>query len=116
MKVYRMIPERTKEGGRTVLVDQEQGGIKPLSPKPSQKLHEHSPDGFNWGYGGSGPAQLALALLLDVTGDPGLSLRLYQTFKQEVIAVAAEQERSWHISEDGIRRWIGTHSLDGEVV
>ena len=30
---------------------------KPLSPRPSWKLRNHSPDGFAWGYGGSGPAQ-----------------------------------------------------------
>ena len=29
----------------------------------------HSPTGFEWGYNGSGPAQLALALLADATGD-----------------------------------------------
>lgn len=44
---------------RRVWVDDE-----PLSPKRSQKVWNHSPDGFNWGYGGSGPAQLALAILL----------------------------------------------------
>lgn len=27
-----------------------------LDPKPSQKVYNHSPDGFNWGYGGSGPS------------------------------------------------------------
>ena len=27
----------------------------PLDASPSQKLWNHSPDGFNWGYGGSGP-------------------------------------------------------------
>ena len=43
---------------------------RPLNPEPSQELWNHSPDGFNWGYGGSGPAQLALALLLDA----GLSI------------------------------------------
>lgn len=29
---------------------------KYLSPKRSQKVYNHSPDGFNWGYTGSGPA------------------------------------------------------------
>jgi hypothetical protein len=32
-------------------------------------LRNHSPSGFEWGYGGSGPAQLALALLADCLGD-----------------------------------------------
>ena len=34
-----------------------------LSPQRSQQLVYRSPDGFNGGYGGSGPAQLTLALL-----------------------------------------------------
>ena len=53
-----------------------------LSPVPSQHCYNHSPDGFNWGYGGSGPAQLALAIILKLTGKPDG----YQQFKREVIA------------------------------
>jgi len=55
---------------------------KELDPEPSQKIHNHSPDGFNWGYGGSGPAQLALAVVLKVTG---VTIG-YQDFKWNVIA------------------------------
>ena len=29
---------------------------KLLNPVASQKVYNHSPDGFNWGYCGSGPA------------------------------------------------------------
>ena len=36
-----------------------------INPERSQKVWNHSPDGFNWGYGGSGPAQLSLAILLE---------------------------------------------------
>ena len=36
-----------------------------LSLERSRKLRHHSPTGFSWGYHGGGPAQLALALLLD---------------------------------------------------
>jgi hypothetical protein len=32
-------------------------------------LRNHSPTGFGWGYGNSGPAQLALAFLKDAVGD-----------------------------------------------
>ncbi|GAI96461.1 unnamed protein product, partial [marine sediment metagenome] len=45
-----------------------------LSPVPSQRLVNHSPDGFQWGYSGDGPKQLSLALLLDATGGPELSV------------------------------------------
>ena len=53
-----------------------------LDPKPSQEYRNHSPDGFNWGYGGSGPAQLALAVTLKLTGKPDG----YQDFKFDVIS------------------------------
>lgn len=53
-----------------------------LDPTPSQRVNNHSPDGFNWGYGGSGPAQLALAIMLKLTGKADG----YQKFKWEVIA------------------------------
>ena len=39
---------------------------KLLDPRPSQKVRNHSPDGFNWNYAGSGPAQLALAICLEL--------------------------------------------------
>ena len=61
-----------------------------LRPTTSLKLRNHSPDGFNWGYGGSGPAQLALAILLDHFSDAqnprDAALWLYQRFKWAVIA------------------------------
>jgi hypothetical protein len=53
-----------------------------LDPTLSQKYRNHSPDGFNWGYGGSGPAQLALAIMLRLTG----KAEGYQDFKFKVIA------------------------------
>ena len=53
-----------------------------LDPEPSKKIHNHSPTNFNWGYGGSGPAQLALAIMLKLTGKSDG----YQDFKFKVIA------------------------------
>jgi hypothetical protein len=66
---------------------------KPLDPRPSQRLHNHSPDNFNWGYGGSGPAQLALAVVLAITGKPNG----YQQFKWTVIA-AIPQNKDFRIN------------------
>ena len=59
-----------------------------LDPRPSQKHRNHSPDGFNWGYGGSGPAQLALAIMLKLTG----KANGYQDFKFRVIAAIPMDE------------------------
>lgn len=53
---------------------------------PRYDLRNHSPDGFEWGYGGSGPAQLALAILADYLKDDENALRLYQDFKWAVVA------------------------------
>lgn len=68
-------------GSRTVFIDG-----KVLSPEQSYKWVNHSPDGFAWGYGGSGPSQLALAVLLHMT-TPEKALSKYQDFKWDVIAV-----------------------------
>ena len=61
--------------------DQEQ-----LTPDRSLELVNHSPSGFEWGYSGSGPAQLALALLLDYTDDEDVALAEYMDFKTEVVS------------------------------
>ena len=55
---------------------------KRLTPQRSQQVWNHSPDGFEWGYGGSGPAQLALAVVLEIKGEA----KDYQQFKWDVIA------------------------------
>lgn len=65
---------------RTVFI-----GSRELDPAASLELVNHSPTGFNWGYGGSGPAQLALALLLEYAGKD-FALANYGDFKWDVIA------------------------------
>ena len=73
-----------KEGRRVFVVAD--GETTELLPARSQQLIDHSPDGFNWGYSGSGSAQLSHALLLEVTDDEQTALRYYQDFKWDVIA------------------------------
>ena len=97
MPIYRGY--RYQESGNLVVTKDG----KPLSPAPSQKVCNHSPDGFQWGYGGSGPAQLALALLLDVTGNAELSGRLHQRFKRHFVAAWGEK---WQIRKEDIEMWI----------
>ncbi|HNP94242.1 MAG TPA: hypothetical protein PKJ63_01390 [Cyclobacteriaceae bacterium] len=63
-----------QESGRVWLFEQE------LFPEESQKIRNHSPDGFAWGYNGSGPAQLALALCIELFGKE-YGLQIYQDFK-----------------------------------
>jgi hypothetical protein len=75
-----------------------------VRPLPLQfELRNHSPTGFAWGYCGSAPAQLALALLMDATGEPTLALRHYQEFKFRFVAGWREE---WRITETEIRSFV----------
>lgn len=47
-------------------------------------LANHSPTGFAWGYAGSGPAQLALALCAALVDDE-TATRVYQQIKDELV-------------------------------
>lgn len=78
-------------------------GTKRLLPGASQKVYNHSPDGFNWGYAGSGPAQLALALMLHYL-PRDKAVPLYQRFKWDVIAKLRQSD--FEILEVDVMRWI----------
>ena len=84
-----------------------------LSPEPSQKLCNHSPDGFNWGYGGSGLAQTSLALLLDATTDPEMALAYYQQFKWDKVAGWGKE---WKITRGEILSWIAWKQIEDATV
>lgn len=64
----------------------------------------HSPTGFEWGYGGSGPADLALNILYAVTGNKELAMRHYQEFKWTFIAAMPEEGGT--IRRDDILSWL----------
>lgn len=53
---------------------------------PSFEVVQHSPDGFAWGYSGSGPSQLAMAILLKAGLSKAEALRLYHKFRDEFLA------------------------------
>jgi len=91
--------------GGTTMVTTPAGRL--LHAARSLCLRNHSPTGFEWGYHGSGPAQLALALLLDATGSDRLSLRLYQQFKAEIVAGWGD---AWSLEPKEIDEWIDRHA------
>jgi hypothetical protein len=93
-RVYRIIVEGGEE-------DRQE-----LTPGRSQKLFNHSPTGFQWGYSGSGCAQLALALLIDATGDNYKALTLHQDFKREFVSRWGEK---WQIAKSEILSWTKQH-------
>ena len=51
----------------------------------AQTWARHSPAGFEWG-GGSGPAEPALDILLEATGEGDFAAEHHQTFKREFVA------------------------------
>ncbi len=79
---------------------------------PRNGLWNHSPDGFAWGYGGSGPAQLALAILADhFKSDDDRAVRLHQKFKWDCIAVLA-QDHDFSLGADQVEAFV--KAIEGE--
>jgi hypothetical protein len=64
-------------------------------------LRNHSPTGLEWGYSGSGPAQLALALAADLLGDDERAQAIYQRLKFKLIAGLPHD--GWELSEERMR-------------
>jgi len=62
----------------------------------------HSPTGFEWGYLGSGPADLARSILWDFLGKEPHQ-ELYMAFKGRFVA---EMGNEWEITSEDIRIWI----------
>lgn len=95
MKIYkgkRLNPDEGTTSNVVVTVNSE-----PLKHKVY-----HSPDGFNWGYGGSGPADLARSILWDYLGEEP-PRALYQNFKDTFVASWGD---GWQITSQEIQGWI----------
>lgn len=87
-----------------------------LHPRESQRVRNHSPNGFAWGYSGSGPAQLALAIMLRECATQEEAENLYQRFKCEIIAWL-EPVEEWKLYGEEIRQWIsGNRPKDGDIL
>ena len=85
-----------------------------LDPGPSLRVLIHSHGGFGWGEIGDGSAQLALALLLDVTGDPEVAVAFHEDFKAAVIA-ELPWPKPWRLDVSAISSWLSRARADLEV-
>ena len=85
----------------------EYGVARPLPVRLD--VYNHSPDGFSWGYQGSGPAQLALAILCDAIG-PIEAVRWHQEFKRDHIARLAQSD-AWTMPASLVWSWWVFHSV-----
>ena len=97
--------------GCVVCVIDGNGERKPLNPR--RALRNYSPTGFEWGYGGSGPAQLALAILAEHLGDDHAALNLYQAFKWACIAQILGA--NWSLSGEEIDNYLARLSEQQEA-
>lgn len=93
------------EGFRVDVVD-EAGAVHMLDPRLD--LRNHSPTGFSWGYTGSGPAQLALAILCHALHCDGRAEELYQEFKDAVVS-RFDQNQPWRLTTDDVLGWVLKH-------
>ena len=85
MKVY--------EGGRGL-----EGSTVTVDGRPLSARHDLmciSRTGFEWGFEGPAPAQLALALLADHLGNGADALRLHRAFMREVVA---RLDNAWRLT------------------
>lgn len=73
----------------------------------------HSPDGFNWGYLGSGPSDLSLNILYDYfiryytliedEKRKELSYQFHQQFKVDFIS---QFKDNWELTDSQISKWL----------
>jgi hypothetical protein len=96
-KLYR--GWRMADGTHVAIITE--GHMRPLPKR--LKLANHSPTGLEWGYAGSGPAQLALALLADALRNDAAALVLHQSFKFKFITPLPRNE-PWEMSDDDVIR------------
>ena len=85
------------------------------APYPLEHHVYHSPDGYSWGYGGSGPTELAKDILWDLLGEQP-AVTLYQAFKWRFITPLDQESNSWRITEDEIRSWLREQPENGVAV
>lgn len=105
IKIYR---GKRRGWGCEVTVENLETGSGPI---PLRHVIYHSPTGFEWGYGGSGPADLALSILADALGEhptsqeigegTSLAWRQHQAFKWAMIAGAPKAEFTIRLYSDG---------------
>ena len=79
--------------------------------RPLRHLVRHSPTGFEWGYGGSGPADTARSILADHLGHP-VPPAVYQRFKAAVVQNLAKE---WHLASQQIDQALTTIRQDMQI-
>ncbi len=113
--VYAYVGQRNEQGAQAWA--DTTNGLRNGRPRyreldPRLDMYNHSPSGIEWGYYGSGPAQLALAILADYTRNDAYAQARHQRFKEDVIARL--QSNRWVIAADTVGAWVDAHPLTEE--
>lgn len=112
------MPQKIYEGSRDP-----DGKLKvTVNGKPLRHVIYHSPDGYECGYEGSGPADLALSILANAFGERPTQQqlrrgdcrcwKLHQFFKRDKIATLP-QDKAWKITGQEIAAWLRTGAAPG---
>jgi len=125
----KMYTGKRTHGTVTVEVITYQQGIK-VRKRKLRHIPFHSPSGLSWGYEGSGPADLALAILVDyLTERPpakgwldrkrfdhwtikSKAWRLHQPFKRDFVAAFNEE---WELSDTQIEKWLNDETVKQDL-
>jgi hypothetical protein len=108
----RVVYEGHYDDGRDVCyVEVSRPNKSPYPLQERQDIINHSPTGIAWGYGGSGPAQCAFAILMDYFQSEAAARALYQRFKFKVIAALPQNSR-WTLNGSQIESALGPIRLD----
>ncbi len=99
MKTYRIMRDGFRNGRVRCDVEVDDSGY------PLPHLVHHSPDGFEYGYGGSGPSDLARSIVGDFLSDRNPHPDIYNPFKWKFIA-GLKGEGPHIITDDQIDEWM----------
>jgi hypothetical protein len=92
--------------------------------RPLRHIVVHSPTGLSWGYGGSGPTDLAISLLADYFGErPSRVQKAMRLFVHQSRAVdlahlfvedfVSEWGEAWELPASRIGQWLVDRGLGG---
>ena len=109
--------KKEKMGPCQVLI-QEEHSNGTLTQHTLEHIKRHSIDGFQWGYGGSGPSDLALSILTDYCKrfnieDTEIPNKFYQRFKDNFLSNSKE---SLAITSIQIKEWLENVQINKSIV
>ena len=114
MNYFKLVRTEGRPDGQLFLLSDKRIIPAELKVEKYTHIHNASPDGYNWGYAGSGPAQAAFVMVLEYfrtmsgyTADKAIFFaeRLHQKFKDDFL-VNVKASDDIIMSQTSIDAWI----------